>query len=152
MTIDNLLVRGILEEIPTSKDEIQDLLNIVDRDLKDSDVREVSHDWQFGIAYNAALKLAGILVRGSGYRVKGGSHHMNTIAMIPLVLGEDKTDDSDYLDACRKKRNTVEYDCVGGATEADVKELREFVKEFREVVVSWAKDKNLLIGSILNDV
>lgn len=83
-------------------------------------------------------------MRGAGYRVKGGSHHMNTIAMIPLILGEDKRDDSDYLDACRKKRNTVEYDCVGGATEADAKELREFVREFREVVLDWANDKKLL--------
>ena len=144
MSIDKLLSRGVLEKRATSKDEIQDLLNIVNRDLKDSEVNQVSLDWQFGIAYNAALKLANIIVRGSGYRVKGGSHHMNTIAMIPLLLGEEKKDDCNYLDACRKKRNTVEYDCVGGATEADVKELREFVKEFREVVLVWAKDKKLL--------
>ena len=144
MSIDNLLSRGILERRASSKDELQDLLNIVDRDIKDSEAKDVSHDWQFGIAYNAALKLAGILVRGSGYRVKGGSHHMNTIAVIPLVLGEEKRDDRDYLDACRRKRNTVEYDYVGGATEEDVKELREFVIEFREIVLAWAKSKKLL--------
>lgn len=144
MSIDKLLERGALEKRPPSKEELQNLINIVDRDLKDSESSEVSYDWQFGIAYNAALKLANILVRGSGYRVKGGSHHMNTIAMIPLVLGQDKRDDSDYIDACRKKRNIVEYDYVGGATEADAKELREFVKEFRDVVLDWASDNKLL--------
>lgn len=61
---------------------------------------------------------------------------MNTIAMIPLVLGEEKKDDSEYLDSCRRKRNIVEYDCVGGATKQDVIELREFVTEFREEVKS----------------
>lgn len=144
MSINNFLKSGILEERPSSKKEIQDLLNIVDRDMKDSDVSGVSLDWQFGIAYNAALKLANILVRGSGYRVKGGSHHMNTIAMIPEILGEEKKDDSEYLDTCRRKRNTVEYDFVGGATEGDVEELKEFVLEFRDIVLAWLSDKNIL--------
>lgn len=83
------------------------------------------------------MKLANILVRASGYRVKGQGHHMNTIAMIPLILGSHKKDDSEYLDTCRRKRNIVEYDCVGGATSEDVKELREFVKEFQKEVLSW---------------
>ena len=144
MSIDNLLARGILEEQASSQKELRDLLNIVDRDIKDSEVSGVSFDWQFGIAYNAALKLASILVRGTGYRVKGGSHHMNTIAMIPQILGPDRKDDSEYLDACRKKRNTLEYDLVGGATEADVMELREFIREFREDVLVWLTDKKLL--------
>ncbi len=62
---------------------------------------------------------------------------MNTIAMIPLILGNHKKDDADYLDACRRKRNIVEYDCVGGATTEDVKELREFVQEFQKEVLTW---------------
>jgi hypothetical protein len=110
---------------------------IVERDLQDSSQAEISCDWQFGIAYNAALKLANVLVRASGYRIKGQGHHMNTIAMIPLVLGINKREDSDYLDTCRRKRNIVEYDCIGGAVEADVRELRDFVKEFRLEVLSW---------------
>lgn len=102
-----MLKNGTIENRASSKQEIQDLLNIVDQDIKDSKVCDVSYDWQFGIAYNAALKLAHILVRGSDYRVKGGSHHMNTIAMIPKVLGHKYKDDSEYLDTCRKKRNSV---------------------------------------------
>lgn len=141
MTIDNLLQRGILVRQEASESEIEDLLKIVERDTADSAKEEISYDWQFGIAYNAALKLATILVRKSGYRVKGGSHHMNTIAMIPLILGEDKIDDAEYLDTCRRKRNTVEYDCVGGATKNDVQELREFVIEFHEEVLKWLEEK-----------
>jgi hypothetical protein len=137
MSIDNFIKSGVLIMQESSKDEIADLLKIVERDLEDSAQTEISDDWQFGIAYNAALKLANILVRASGYRVKGQGHHMNTIAMIPLILGSHKKDDSEYLDTCRRKRNIVEYDCVGGATSEDVKELREFVKEFQQEVLSW---------------
>jgi hypothetical protein len=64
---------------------------------------------------------------------------MNVIAMIPLILGEHKKSDSEYLDTCRKKRNIVEYDCVGGATKEDVEELRDFVQEFRDEVLAWLK-------------
>ena len=134
MTIDNLIKSGVLVKQDSSKAEIDDLLKIVERDLEDSAQTEISDDWQFGIAYNAALKLANILVRASGYRVKGQGHHMHTIAMIPLILGPHKKDDSEYLDTCRRKRNIVEYDCVGGATREDVKELREFVHEFQKEV------------------
>lgn len=135
MSIDSFLKRGVLVKQASSKEEIEDLLKIVERDLHDSNASEVSHDWQFGIAYNAALKLATILVRSAGYRVKGQGHHMNTIALIPEFLGKDKKEYSDYLDTCRRKRNTVEYDCVGRATKEDVKELRDFVVEFHSKVL-----------------
>lgn len=137
MSIDKFINSGILVRQDSSKNEITDLLKIVERDLEDSAQIEISDDWQFGIAYNAALKLANVLVRASGYRVKGQGHHMNTFAMIPLILGVHKKDDRDYLDACRRKRNIVEYDCVGGATAEDVKELREFVLEFQKEVLAW---------------
>lgn len=45
MSIDKFLSRGILEKRASSKEELQDLLNIVDRDLKDSEVNQVSYDW-----------------------------------------------------------------------------------------------------------
>jgi hypothetical protein len=139
MSIEKLKRKGILVEQATSKQELRNLLEIVERDLIDSANRELSADWQFGIAYNAALKLANILVRAIEFRVKGASHHMNVIAMIPLILGEHKRDDSEYLDSCRRKRNAVEYDYIGGATEADVSELREFVTEFQIEVLNWLK-------------
>ena len=142
MSTYDFIKKGILVKQTTSKQEIHDLLEIVKRDLSDSSSKEVSYDWQFGIAYNAALKLANILVRASGFRVKGQGHHMNVIAMIPNILGSLKKEDSEYLDTCRRKRNTVEYDSVGGATSADADELRNFVSEFQKEVLSWIKENH----------
>ena len=138
MSLTDYIERGWLSPQRTSKEEIANLLAIVERDYDDSS-KELTHDWQFGMAYKAALKLATILVRASGHRVKGHGHHMNTFILIPEFLGPDKKDDSEYLDTCRRKRNLVEYDCVGGASETDVVELREFVHEFKEEVISWLK-------------
>jgi hypothetical protein len=123
----------------TSVQEVTDLFGIVKRDLETAQ-REMVADWQFGIAYNAALKLCTILLYASGCRPGSGqSAHYRTINALPLILGEKFTSDTAYLDACRMKRHEVEYDSVGGVTEADVSELVAFTTEFQETVVAWLK-------------
>jgi len=54
-----------------SVQEMADLLRIVDRDLKDASILELSADRRFVTAYNAALRLATIVLRASGYRTPG---------------------------------------------------------------------------------
>ena len=49
---------GWLRPHKTSKKEIDNLLKIVERDIRDASEGKTSDDWKFGIAYNAALKLS----------------------------------------------------------------------------------------------
>lgn len=65
---------GWLRPHQTSPREIQELLAIVKRDLADA-AGNISADWQFGIVYNAALKLCTVLVPASGYRPEKTLHH-----------------------------------------------------------------------------
>ena len=58
---------------------------------------------------------------------------------MPLILGKGREGDAKYLDACRMKRNVVEYDYVGGATENDANELVGFAADLREEVLVWIK-------------
>jgi hypothetical protein len=129
---------GWLKPHQTSRKEIKNLLDIVDRDMLDAG-RALSTDWRFGIAYNAALKLCTILLYAEGYRASRELQHYRTLAALPEILGEARKSDAEYLDDCRKKRNIVEYDYVGGASESDANELIRFVKEFREEVITWLK-------------
>src|SRR5438874_12150547 len=103
---------GWLKPHQTSPKEIKDLLGIVKRDLADAE-GNISNDWRFGIAYNAALKLCTILVHASGYRPEKTLQHYRAIQALTLVLGRARQEDADYLDTCRIKRNTVEYDRTG---------------------------------------
>jgi NAD(P)-dependent dehydrogenase (short-subunit alcohol dehydrogenase family) len=66
----------------SSKQEIGNLLGIVARDLKDSQAKDVSDDWRFAIAYNAALQAA-------GYRASRENHHSRVIQSLELTLGKD---------------------------------------------------------------
>ncbi|MCP4911605.1 MAG: hypothetical protein GY909_00690 [Oligoflexia bacterium] len=137
MIISKLIAKGQLENRESSDREIDDLLKIVTRDFNDSFATEISSDWQFGIAYNAALKLATILIRKSGYRIRGQGHHYLSFLLIPEILGQEKKIYAEYLEVCRQKRNKVEYDCVDGATDSDVQELQEFVRDFHLEVLDW---------------
>ena len=44
---------------------------------------------------------------------------------------------TEYLEACRKKRNIVEYDYVGGATRNDALELISSAEELKSRAVEW---------------
>ena len=118
MTLKQWANNGWLKEEPTSKEEVNNL---------------------FAIAYNAALKLCTILLRAEGYRSAHGLQHYRTLMAMPLVLGKSRKEDAEYLNTCRTKRNTVEYDYVGGVSEDDAGELLDFARELRREVLEWMK-------------
>ena len=59
--------------------------------------------------------------------------------MLPVVLGKIRKADADYLEVCRVKRNTVEYDTAGAATGSDAHELYEFTKQLHGEVMMWLR-------------
>jgi hypothetical protein len=73
---------GWLRSHKSSKKEISDLLRIIERDLLDA-AGDISADWRFGIAYNAALKLCTILLYAEGYRPEKNLQHYRTIQALP---------------------------------------------------------------------
>ena len=97
MTLAQWLRNAWLKEVPTSPQEIKNLLAIVDRDMQDA-TGSVSADWQFGIAYNAALKLCAVLLRAEGYRAAHGLQHYRTLMAMPLILGDARIEDANYPD------------------------------------------------------
>lgn len=58
MSFANWVNNGWIVAHTSSKTEIANSLGIVARDLKDSQAKDVSDDWRFAIAYNAALQAA----------------------------------------------------------------------------------------------
>jgi len=64
MTLKQWVDNRWLRKEETSRDEIFNLLAIVDRDMEDAR-SSISSDWRFGIAYNAALKLCAIALSES---------------------------------------------------------------------------------------
>jgi len=131
---------GWLREHKTSPQEINGILSLVERDIEDASREVISIDWQFNIAYNAGLQLATISLLAAGYRVgRGESKHYRVIQALPLVMGEQYSTLRNYLDSCRRKRNTSEYDTVGTISEKEAEDLLQTVKEFKIAIESWLK-------------
>jgi hypothetical protein len=126
----------------TSRKEIANLFSIVTRDIIDARC-SLSSDWQFGIAYNAALKLCTILLYAEGFRPEGAFKHYRAIQALPLILGPERKADVEYLETCRRKRNIVEYEYAGDVTDDDVKELIEFVETLKKEVEEWLEEGHM---------
>ena len=142
MSLQQWETNGWLRKHHTSPQEINNLLQIVERDTIDAGNSEVSADWQFGIAYNAALKLCTIALYAEGYRPEKNLAHYRTLLALPLILGVHHKDNAIYLDACRAKRNTVEYDSVCGVSQLEAEELLNFIDELKAEVLKFLKDKH----------
>ena len=68
MNLKDLLNQGKLRQHKTSKKEIENLIAIVNRDIEDAKVENLSADRKFACAYNAVLQLATVLLYCSGYK------------------------------------------------------------------------------------
>ncbi len=126
------LDRGDIQKVHVTLKSLGDLASLVDRDLNDAQVTPLSADRRFAIAYNAALNLASYVVRKNGYRIAAKvGHHRITFLIAGEVLGRAAKDHLDYFDLCRRKRNRLDYDLAGVATDKDVAELISKVTTFK---------------------
>ena len=142
---------GWLKPHETSLQELGNLLAIADRDIADAGSAELSADWRFGIAYNAALKLSTMMLYDAGFMPEKNLAHYRTLLSIQYTLGEHRKSDAEYLDACRIKRNHVEYDYVNGASESEAQELVDFVRDLRTEVVGKLNGKYPELGLSVGD-
>jgi len=93
MSLEQWHKNGWLRTHKTNRQQIADLFAIADRDLSDARTARLSSDWQFGIAYNAALKLCTILLYAEGYRPERALAHFRTLQSIHLILGDKLKED-----------------------------------------------------------
>lgn len=122
----------------TSKQELDALRAVVERDLADAAVSELSADRRFATAYNAALQLAKMAIACAGYRTTvRPRQHETTFQAAELALGSSSSKLTAYFDTCRIKRNQVEYDAAGVISDSEADELQAKVEEFCELVEKW---------------
>ncbi|MGO8670717.1 MAG: hypothetical protein ACLQVD_05045 [Capsulimonadaceae bacterium] len=107
--------------------------DLVERDLVDASIPALSADRRFATAYNAALQTSKMVIACSGYRASGSAHHQITFEAAELALGPSTASLFAYFDACRRKRNTVDYDRAAVASDT---EAAQILKEARNLLVT----------------
>jgi hypothetical protein len=138
---------GWLSRHQTSRNEIRDLLAVVERDLHDSATEPLSADWRMNIAYNAALQAATAALAAAGYRASRDAHHYRVIQSLRETIGAEAAMVATF-DAFRKKRNAAGYERVGLVSDADAEAMRALALKLRDDVVAWLRERHaaLLTG------
>ncbi|MBI4040964.1 MAG: hypothetical protein HY390_03735 [Deltaproteobacteria bacterium] len=98
MSLKDLLNKGVLKTHQTTEKEIYDLFSIVDRDLEDAAIKDLSADRRFAIIYNAALQTVTALLHCEGYRISGYGHHANTFLFLRHYNKGEFKDEAIYFD------------------------------------------------------
>lgn len=137
MTWKQLVDDRRLKPHQTSYRELYDLRELIDRDMQDAALKELSTDRRFATAYNAVLQLGKMVLACAGYRAGGPGHHQTTFDSLELAMGPAVADLAAYFDACRRKRNQLDYDMAHVATEGEAAELLRKAHEFRRIVEAW---------------
>jgi hypothetical protein len=135
----------------TSKQEIDNLRDLITRDLADAAITGLSADRRFATAYNAALQTAtiAIAIACSGYRVNARSgHHKVSFDAAAVAIGTAAVVAlTDYFETCRRKRNVIDYITSSVATDTEAEEIVEKANEFRSVVERWVRLKHPSIAT-----
>lgn len=137
------MANGSVNTHMTSRREVENLRELVNRDLKDAEIDGLSDDRRFATAYNAVLQLSKMAIVCSGYRVSSNKtgHHRTTFEAVKNAVGTvDVSNLADYFDTCRRKRNLIDYDATEVASETEADELVEKAREFQTIVEDWISD------------
>ena len=138
MNLQKYLKNGSLKPHRSNEKEIESFNKLIDRDLNDCVIEELSVDRRFTTAYQAALNLSRMIIAASGYRVGAKTgHHALTFEIAGLILGDKFQEYFDFFDVCRRKRNIVDYDLTDVVSISELSSLLQKVKEFRHIVYDW---------------
>ncbi len=138
MTLADWLANRWIVAHEPSREEIADLLAVVDRDLADAAIPRLSDDWRLGIAYNAALQLATLALVAEGYRPGKERAHERAILSLRNTAGIDQGT-VDLLDTVRRKRNQNNYEHAGSTSAGEAGELYQCVTALRTDILRWLR-------------
>jgi hypothetical protein len=136
MTLTDWLANHWLVAHEPSREEIEDLLAVVERDLTDASIDTLSPDWRLGIAYNAALQLATLALAAAGFRPGRERAHERTILSLRFTIGA-APHLVDTIDGVRRKRNINNYERAGTSSPSEALEMYAITSELRNRVLDW---------------
>lgn len=143
MSLSDWLGSGFITEHRTSRQEIRELLSLVDRDLYESETGTHSPEWKLSITYNAILQAARAALAATGYRVprSNRSHHYYTIQSLRHTIGADSSLVL-KLEAVQKKRNVSEYERAGAVSDRETQDALDLAKTVCKLVRNWLQAKH----------
>ena len=138
MTLEAWSDSGLITPHQSTPHEVSDLLAVVDTDLRDAAIPELSLERKLGCCYGAILSAARAALHASGYRISRStrSHHYYVIQSLRYTIGLDLSTLL-QVEAVQKKRNTADYVRSGEVSEALVAEVTALAHDTSKAVRQW---------------
>ena len=136
MSLDDWLNNSWLIPHHATKQEITDLLSVIDRDIRAASVIGLDTDWRLGIAYNACLQCAVTALVASGYRASRIQHHYRAIQSLAFTMALEASMISS-LDVYRRMRNFADYERAGTIPESAADEALHLAQTLRNLLLEW---------------
>lgn len=133
MSLERLLSEKKLVEYRPTRRQIKDLFELVERDMKDSEIPRLSVDRKFISLYSAGQLLCTVVLYINGYRTRGEAHHHTTFEAARIFMPKESSV-LEYLDRCRILRNKSEYERSGIISDGEIKALRRRIEYIRKAV------------------
>jgi hypothetical protein len=141
MSLQDWVRNGWASQHKSTRQEIQKLLALADRDLASCATAGLATDWRFAIAYNSALQSATVALAAAGYRASHEAHHHRVIQSLAFTIGASR-ELIRRFDAFRKKRNISSYEMGGTISEKEAAEMAAFAGDLRQKVERWIREKH----------
>jgi len=146
VTLKDWAIKYNLKEEKPSREEIADLLKLVDQKLEDCRIvaeTSVSADHYHTTVYEAALPCAAAPLRAEGYRIPSASNGGHSLLFQALTFTVDKKlKYSDPLQEARKLRNQTVYTSIVSLNKPDISKLLTTVRELRGDVEKWLRKEH----------
>ncbi|UCG46480.1 MAG: hypothetical protein JSU94_13355 [Phycisphaerales bacterium] len=141
MTLEDWLNDGWLIGHESSRQEINDLFGVADRDLLDCQTEGLSADWKMNIAYNAGLQSATAALAAAGYRATRDAHHYRVIQSLAYTIGAEAKVIAKFNEF-RKKRNIGGYERAGLVSDHEANEMLALARQLRGWVERWIHESH----------
>jgi hypothetical protein len=138
---------GWLVAHQTSRQEVADLLAVVDRDLADARTPGLSPDWRLSIAYNAALQAAAAALAAAGFRPSRESHHFRVIHSLQFTVRPGQAVIQQF-DMFRKKRIIGGYERAGTVSDQEAKEMLTLAEQVKAQTIKWLRAEHPQLSAV----
>jgi hypothetical protein len=123
MSLEYLLDQGWIERVDPEPEEIDNLIDIIQRNIEKASLKQLGLDWTFNILYAAIINISSCALRARGFRAKSNIGHYQLLQTLEETMDAD-SELLELLDSYRKKRNLATYEIGGHITQGEVDEIK----------------------------
>ena len=143
MTLQAWRESGLIDAHRATPQEVSDLLAVVETDLRDAAIPELSPERRLGCYYRAILTAARAALRASGYRASEstGSRHYYVIQSLRYTVGLSPSAVL-QIEAIQKKCNTADYVRIGELSGELVTEAKALAEQVTQSIRDWLAERH----------